>query len=123
MVLCVDMDRGVIGNIMKYWIALALVGCLGCASLKNPNGSINVAQILNDGRWGVMAACDAQYLQPADCTLAEDSLTLADGIVAQNLGNVASAVRQLLVTVDARLAPASRLRFYLDAIIVLLGTA
>ncbi len=108
---------------MKVLLLVVLLVSSACASLKNPNGSINVAQILNDARWGIMAACSAEYLQPADCTLAEDSLTLADGIVAQNLGAVGPAVRQLLVTVEARLPADSRLRPYLDAIVALLVVA
>lgn len=100
-------------------IVLLLAGS-ACATLPTANASLNVAQILNDARWGVMAACDAQYLVPADCTLTEEALTVADGIVAQNLSRVGPSVRQLLVTVETRVPADSRVRPYLDAIVTLL---
>jgi hypothetical protein len=104
---------------MKAWL-FVIVLCSGCASLHNPNGSINVSQVLNDARWGVMEACDVQWLTATDCTFAVDAFTLADGIVAQNLIGSAVAVRQLLMDAEAKLPAASRLRPYLDAVIALL---
>lgn len=101
-------------------LIVLLVAGAACATLPPATGSLNVAQILNDARWGVMAACDAPYLSPDDCTLTEEALTVADGIVAQNLSRVGPSVRQLLVTVEARLPADSRVRPYLDAIITLL---
>lgn len=104
-------------------LALALALALsGCAALHRPDGSLDVAQILNDARWGVMAACAATWLQPADCVLVEDALTTADRLVAQNVPEVGAAVRQLLLDLERPLPPTSRIRPYLDAILVLLAS-
>lgn len=107
---------------MKRYVLLVLVlACAACATLRRPDGSLDVAKILNDARWGVLAACSQQWLSPTDCLLTEDALTTADGIVAKNLPMVGVAVRQLLIDVERPLPPTSRVRPYLDAIVVLLA--
>ncbi len=104
---------------MKRLMPLALVLSItwGCGL----GGSSKVAQILNDARWGLMAGCASTWVPPDACTIGFDALTLADGIVASHPGNTGPAVRQLLVDVEARLPVDSRLRPYLDAIIILLA--
>jgi hypothetical protein len=106
----------------KHLLLLVCCACLAtsCARLHRPDGSLDVAQILNDARWGVMAACDQEWLSPADCILAGDTFTFAEGLVAKNVPAVGAAVKQLLVDVETRIPAESRLRPYLDAIISLL---
>ncbi len=100
-------------------LLLAAVLCSACATLQ-PGGKVNVSAILNDARWGVLAACDATWLNAEQCTFADDVLSLADGIAAQNLTGSAVAVRSLIVQWESKLQTPSRLRPYLDALIVLL---
>ncbi len=104
---------------MKRLIVLALVLSItwGCGL----GGSSKVATILNDARWGLMAACASTWVPADDCAIGFDALTLADGIVASHPGNTGPAVRQLLVDVEMKLTADNRLRPYLDAIIALLG--
>ncbi len=103
-------------------LALSLTLALsGCASLQT-NGHLDVMKILNDAQWGVLAACEAQWLQPSDCTLAQDALTIASDIVAKNVPMVGPAVKKALVDFEAGLPATSRVRAYLDAVIVLLAS-
>lgn len=100
-------------------IVLLLTGS-ACATLQRADGSVNYAVILNDGRWGLTAACETEWVLPAACTLGFDTLTVADALVATNKPGLGPAIRKTLVDAEAPLPTDSRLRPYLDAIIVLL---
>ena len=97
-------------------IALSILGS-GCSL---GGGNHGIAQILNDARWGLMAACQTTWVPADDCAIGFDALTLADGIVASTPGNTKPAVRQLLIDTEAKLGASNRLRPYLDAVIALL---
>ncbi len=105
---------------MRYLILLALVGSLGCATLRQSNGSLNIPLILSDAQWGVSAACSQLWLTPDACTFATDALNVAQSIAVRNLTGGEKAVRQSLVDTEAKLPSDSRVRPYLDAVIALL---
>jgi hypothetical protein len=101
-------------------VVLVVLAASACASLRNADGSINVAVILSDARWGLSAACDQQWVPADACTIGLDAFATADAVVAKNLPRTASAVRQVLIDVEAKLPATSRLRPYLDGAILLL---
>lgn len=107
-------------------IVLALIGT-GCATLHNryhwPDGSLNVPAMIGDARWGLSAGCLSTWVPPADCALAHDALDVADRIAVSDTPGAAAAVRQALVTFEARLMPENRIRPYLDWLILLLPSA
>ena len=102
----------------------SLATCIGlaisCASLRKADGSLNVPLILSDAQWGIAEACSQQWLPADACAFAGDALNTAQAIAAKNLPGAEKAVRQSLVDAEAKLPATSRLRPYLDAIIVLL---
>ena len=102
-------------------LLLIVVLCSACASL--PANKVNLSAILNDARWGILAACEATWLNAEQCTFADDVLSLADGIAAQNLKGSEVAVRSLIVQWETKLQADSRLRPYLDALIALLPSS
>jgi hypothetical protein len=110
-------------RLVAAFVIAGLLGVtLGCATLRRPDGSINTAVVLSDMRYSVAEACAVEYLPPDACTFFNDALNVADGWVAQNIGNVGVAVRQTLVDWEAKLPPDSKLRPYFDVMIALLPT-
>lgn len=106
---------------MKYLVVVLLACALSaCATLRHADGSLNVSVILSDAQWGIVEACSVEWLPADACTFGLDVVTAAEDIAASNLKGTAVAVRQLLVDSEAKLAPGSRLRPYLDAVIALL---
>ncbi len=105
---------------MKIWIVAVSLALSGCATLHNPNGSLNVPLLLTDMQFSLAEACSVEWLQPAACVLGLDILTTAQAVAAKNHGASAVAVRQSLVDAETTLPAASRLRPYLDVLITLL---
>lgn len=103
-------------------VFVCILGVFGvaCATFRHADGSINVPGIISDARWGLSEACDMEWVNPTDCSFGMDSLAAADAIAAKNLPNVATTVRQLLIDAETKLPATSRLRPYLDGIIILL---
>jgi hypothetical protein len=103
---------------------ILLVGlCLsfvGCASLRQADGTLNVVQILDDGSWGLSAAC-SQLWVPADaCVFGQDAIAVARDAAMKNRPMAVLAARQALLDAEAKLPASSRLRPYLDALVALL---
>lgn len=106
---------------MNRFAALSMVMLLSaCATLRHADGTLNVPILLADAQWGLTEACSVEWVALDACTFGMDVLTAAQDIAASNLRGTEAAVRQSLVDAEAKLAPDSRLRPYLDAVIVLL---
>jgi hypothetical protein len=106
---------------VKRLIPLALVFALsGCASLRNADGTINVVRILDDGSWGLSAACWQQWVPADACLFGQDAIAIARGAALRNRETAVLAARQALIDAEAKIPADSRLKPYLDAIIVLL---
>ena len=103
-------------------LMLALISA-SCATLHNPNGSLNVPVLLTDMQFSIAEACSVQWLPPDACVLGMDILTTAQAVAAKNPGAAAVDVRKSLVDAEATLPAASRLRPYLDVVIALLPTS
>lgn len=104
---------------------LALAGVLllslGCASLRQANGSLNIVGLITDAQWGLLAACAQQWVPPDGCTFGTDALTTASAIAAKNAPGTQAAVRQSLLDAEAKLPPESRVRPYLNWLLVALA--
>ena|SRR5476651_937846 len=98
----------------------AAVSVTGCATLRNANGSLNVVGILSDASYGLDAACYAQWVPADDCTIGHDAINAATALAVKNLPGVSAAVKQSILDVETTLPASSRLRPYLDAIVLLL---
>jgi hypothetical protein len=107
---------------MKRLIVLLAALAVGCASLRQANGNLNVIQLITDAQWGLYSACVAQWVPPDGCTFGSDALTLAATIAAKNQPGAQAAVRQSLLDAEAKLPADSRVRPYLDWLIVALAT-
>lgn len=114
---------------MRRLSAMALLAVMltSCATIssryQNPDGSVNAKVIISDASYGFAAGCESQWVSPADCALGADALNVAANIANQTGPGIAIAVRQSLVTFEARLAPDNHIRPYLDWVIRLLPSA
>jgi hypothetical protein len=105
----------------KVFLGLVLAAAVGCASLRNADGTLNVVQILDDGSWGLAAGCSQQWVPADACVFGQDAIAIARGAALRNRQTAVLAARQALVDAEGKIPADSRLRPYLDAIIVLLA--
>lgn len=100
---------------------LRLVGlcvlCASCATLRHADGTLDVPAIIEDGRFGLLEACSVEWVPADACTFGLDAFSIAQ---ASNLQDGEVAARRSLVDAESKLASDSRLRPYLDVVIVLL---
>ncbi len=109
---------------MKRLLATTLVvSCvtLGCASARQANGNLNLVTLLTNAQWGLLAACAQQWVPPEGCLFGQDALTMAIAIAAKNAPGAQVAVRQSLMDAEQKLPADSRVRPYLDWVIVALA--
>lgn len=102
-------------------LAAVLLTSLGCASLRNADGTLNVVQILDDASWGLAAGCSQQWVPADACVFGQDAFALARGAALRNRQTAVLAARQALLDAEAKLPANSRLRPYLDSAIALLA--
>lgn len=105
---------------MKAWLLLGVFAFGSCASLRNPNGSVNYPLLIADMQFSITEACSVEWLPPTVCVLGMDILTSAQAAAAGNTHEAGVAARQSLVDAEAKLPTTSRLRPYLDVLIALL---
>jgi hypothetical protein len=105
----------------KLLLGLLISLTIGCATLKNSNGTINVAVLLTDAQFSITAACYEQWLSPDICNLATDAITLSQSIVAKDPTTTRPAIKKILQDTLNKLPSNNRLAPYLNWLIVILG--
>lgn len=105
---------------MKVWLLVGVLVFGSCASLRNPNGSVNYPLLIADMQFSVTEACSVEWLPPTVCVLGMDILISAQAAAAGNTHDAGVAARKSIVDAEAQLPATSRLRPYLDVLIALL---
>ena len=80
-------------------LAVIVAYCAGCASLKQPNGSLDVPKLLQWVQWGIDPACSSDVLPPTVCTFARDTINIATTVAVKDgdPSQKRAAVKQILV--------------------------
>jgi hypothetical protein len=102
-------------------LALVLSTTVGCASLRQANGSLNIVALVTDAQWSLLAACSQQWVPPDGCLFGQDALTAAAAIAAKNQPGALLAVRQSLSDALAKLPAEARVRPYLAWLVTALA--
>ena len=105
---------------MKRWVAaLALTLFAGC-HLNHPLTQAQVLAIISDAGFGVAVGCQAQWLEPPVCAVAQRVLSDARVAAEQAVDGWQAAAKAVLVNEERNLKPDSKLWPYFDAVISLL---
>ena len=102
----------------RYLICLPLL--FACCHLSHPLTQAQVLTIISDAGYGVAVGCDAGWLEPPVCAIAQRTLGDATLAVEQASNGWQAAAKAVLVSEESHLSPTSKIRPYLDAVIALL---
>lgn len=107
---------------MKLLLAtLALLLCLGCASLPHtPDGSLNVPILLTWAQDGLNVGCSDTWVPADACKFGTDALNTAQAIAAKNPPDIRAAVKQSLIDSLAKVPATSRVRVYIQWVVDIL---
>ena len=83
-------------------LAVIVAYCAGCASLKQPNGQLDVPKLLQWAQWGIDPACSSGVLPPTVCTFATDTLKIALAVDAKDPTAERAAVKKILLDAGAK---------------------
>lgn len=97
-------------------IVLALT-LAACAHYQNLTPQQKTLRILDDAGWGVTAACDQEWLNAADCTLASDILKAARAAAGDNPLTALPAAQRVIADFDQKLPAASKLHAFFQYIL------